>query len=283
MRVLITGQTGLLGSDLKKTLVQRGHEVVPFTHDLRDESLIAAYPGPYDWVIHTAALTNVDRCEREQDLCWDINAVGSRRVRDMARKAHARYVYISTASVFAGTEGNYAESDISYPKNFYNFSKMAGELYAGEYEQATIIRLVVIGIHQSGSRGRNFIEWLVDSFSENKDIQLFDDVTINPLSSITLSEQIETILKAKHHESVAHLTSGDRLSKAEIGRLVLRHFPNYTGTVTTKSSSRLGNTPHPKEMWLNSDRTARHFDISRPTIKDEVNRIFVERYARLHA
>src|SRR5262245_18452629 len=109
-------------------------------------------------------------------------------------------MYISTASVFSGDEGNYKASDRHYPENFYNLSKFTGEVMAAQYEKSTIVRLVCIGIHKDGSRGKNFMEWLIHSYSSNKNVPLFKDIVINPLSTMTLSEEIARIIASKKHE-----------------------------------------------------------------------------------
>jgi len=274
MRILITGVSGLLGSELSRVLNEKGHTVTVFKHRLEDKNIEKKYRGPYDWVIHAAAMTTVDQCEKEREKCWEVNALGTRKMRDVAKKAGARFLYISTASVFLGDTGNYREDDRPYPQNFYNLSKFAGEIFAGEYEKSTIVRLVILGIHPDGSRGRNFVEWLVDSFSANKDVKLFNDVIINPLSSVTTAELIEKILVAKKHVPIIHLTSKDRLSKAAVGKLILKKFPKYTGTIEEVSSETRSATLHPKEIWLNSDATAKSFDIKRPRIEDEIRTIF---------
>jgi len=285
MRVLISGTSGLLGSDLKSTLTEKGHSVVDFKHRLDGTGFEKKYKGPYDWVIHCAAETNVDRCEIEHEHCWNVNALGTARMRDIAAATDARFLYISTASVFSGDEGNYKEYDRPYPENFYNLSKFTGEVLASEYKKSTIVRLVCIGIHRNGSRGRNFMEWLVDSYSSNKSVRLFKDIVINPLSTMTLAEHIARIIASRKHEQVVHLTSSDHLSKAAIGKLVLKRFPRYKGkvTTTTSSASRFGGKNYPKEMWLNSNRTARIFNLKRPSIHEELDRILKERASDLIA
>ncbi|MDO8518144.1 MAG: NAD(P)-dependent oxidoreductase [bacterium] len=276
MRVLLTGSTGLLGRSISRVLAQRGHEVIPFTDRLEEPEFKNHYTGPYDWVVHTAALTDTKACERERERCWQVNALGTQRLRDIAKAAGARFLYISTASVFSGIEGNDKEYDIPYPQNFYNLSKFAGEIFAGEYDKTTIVRTNVIGLHKAGSHGKNFIDWLIESFTSNSDIRLFTDIIINPLSPTTIAEQLETILTEQEHKPILHLTSSDRISKAAIGKIVLKRFPTYRGTITEATSTSSGAVPTPKEMWLNSDQTAQWFVINRPSVEEEIEKIFTE-------
>lgn len=273
MHILLTGWAGLLGSDIEECLQSRGHRITRFNHRLESKNFEKKYPAPYDWVIHAAAMTNVNGCEDDPERAWTVNALGTRKMRDIAAKAGARFMYISTASVFSGEKGNYAESATPYPQNFYNHSKFGGELFASEYPKSSIVRLVGIGVHKNGSRGKNFLEWLVDSYIQNRDIFLFKDVFINPLSTITLAEQIEKVVRSRKQLPIIHLTSRDRLSKAAIGQLIQKRFPQYHGNIEVTTSELHREKNHPKQMWLNGDTTAKAFGIDRPSIREEVDRV----------
>ncbi len=75
-----------------------------------------AYPnwsrkvGP-EVIIHSAALTDVDRCERENELAYKMNVEGTRAIAMAAEKAGSFLVYISTDYVFDGMRGMYREDD----------------------------------------------------------------------------------------------------------------------------------------------------------------------------
>ena len=119
------------------------------------------------------------------------------------------------------------------------------------------------------------MEWLVDSFQANKDMKLFTDVRINPLSNWTLAECIRDILMHWPDVRVLHLGSQTVLSKAELGQIVRSTFPEYTGTIEYISSDALSTSAfRPKEMWLNVDK-ARSLGLKMPTLENEVERILI--------
>src|SRR3989338_4261843 len=101
--------------------------------------------------------------------------------------------------------------------NFYNHTKYEGEKAVLEYEKALVLRINLIGVHPNGSRGQNFFEWLLDSAKANKDITLFSDVMINPLSNWTIAEFIEKIINTNPKGKILHIASSNVLSKADIG------------------------------------------------------------------
>ena len=117
--ILITGITGLLGSSLQKILQNEGCDVYDIGVDITDGNAVknVAPDGKINWVIHTAAMTDVNRCEKEQSACYNVNVDGTKNIRDLAKKLGAKLLYISTVSVFSGKEGNYKETDVPWPVN----------------------------------------------------------------------------------------------------------------------------------------------------------------------
>src|SRR6185503_6693481 len=143
MKLVVTGGSGLLGSNLALELCRRGHEVTALYRqhricidrvcsvkcDLSDVSSTARLIELCDpeWIIHCAAATNLDWCERHPSECMRINAEVPGQLATTARLIGARLVYISTDAVFNGTVGGYSETDAMCPINQYGRSKAAGE------------------------------------------------------------------------------------------------------------------------------------------------------------
>lgn len=277
-KVLVTGAIGLLGSTLSIKLKEGGSEVVAFEGDVVDHANVmkhAADIGPGDWIIHTAALTDVNLCEKDRGQCHRVNVEGTRNIRDLARVRGAKLVYISTVSVFSGETGDYKETDLPYPKNYYNLSKYLGEQIVAEYPKSTILRINLIGLHPEGSRGQNFLEWLYDSIRANKDLNLFTDVKINPLSNWTLAETITKLIEADTAEKILHLGSSDVLSKAEVAQLMLKRFPEYSGKATFVSVDEMSKAAfRPKEIWLNVEKAQNVLGTEFPTLEQEIEKIF---------
>lgn len=278
-KILITGINGLLGSTLELVLKKEGYDVYDIGVDIGDADAVnnfAAKNKNFDWIIHTAAITNVDFCEENKDLCYKVNFEGTRNIRNLARAINARFVYISTVSVFSGIEGNYKETDTPCPKNFYNLTKLLGEQPTLEYDLGLVLRLNLIGIHPKGSRGKNFFEWLVDSIKTDKDINLFSDVMINPLSNWTIAHLISEILRIKPKERILHFASKNILSKADIGKLVMEKFKDYKGKAKLMSiDNSSNNVLRPKEMWLNADYVQNKLNLKMPILEEEIKKILL--------
>jgi dTDP-4-dehydrorhamnose reductase len=225
-------------------------------------------------VIHAAAMTNVNACETERDRAFAVHVDGTRLLRDATRERGARFLYISTVSIFPGLVGDAKENELPYPKNWYNITKYLGEVVALEDPQSVIVRLNLIGVHPEGSRGMNFCEWLVDSAKKNTDLKLFTDVRINPLSNWTIAEMLGSLLKNDCSQRIVHLASRDLASKADVAQMVLRQFPSYSGHVDRISIDEIpSNVERPKEMWLNTDATREATGLTFPSLEEEIHRI----------
>ena len=272
-KILISGPSGLLGSVLIKYLSGK-YDVTPLDADIREEKNLKKFEiQKFDFVIHTAALTNVDLCEKDNKLCYDTNVLGTRNVLEIAKKIGSKFLYISTASVFSGFEGDYKEEDVPYPKNFYNISKTLAEEIVKGYDKSLILRLNLIGIHPDGSRGKNFFEWLFDSIKNNKDMLLFTDVMINPLSPQTISEIISKLISLKVKDKILHIGSKDNLSKADVAKLIMERL-DYKGEAKFVSIDEISQgAARPKQMWLNTDYIQKTYGIKMPTLKSEVDKI----------
>ena len=144
MRILITGAAGMLGSSVYPAFADAGHEVRatdlaprpvgdrPMDRlDVREADAVRAAVGATrpDLILHLAAETDLETCERDPDAAFRTNTVGTQNVSAAARDAGARLVYISTAGVFDGTKtsGPYTEFDGARPINVYGDTKFQGE------------------------------------------------------------------------------------------------------------------------------------------------------------
>lgn len=131
MKILLTGGTGRLGTELRKL---RLYDYIPTRHemDVTSPDSVVSYldsvddkdnlEGP-DLIVHCAAYTKVEGAEQFQDHCWSINVEGTENM----SATGIPVLYISTEYVFPGDKGLYTEQDYPMPVNFYAMTKLAGE------------------------------------------------------------------------------------------------------------------------------------------------------------
>ncbi len=278
--VLVTGPNGLLGATIIADWKGRGMSVKGIDVDIRDrEKLfeIGRECSEVSWIVHTAAKTSAAFCEKNRELAYETNVEGARNVRDLAREIGARLLYISTTSVFPCDVGGYVETDLPYPKNYYSLTKYLGEVLMKEYSGAQIVRFTLLGIHPDGSRGSNFLEWLVDSYRKNDDVKLFSDVLINPISSLTAADFIHEIIERDIKEPILHLGSRQAMSKSDIGRNVMEAFPGYKGKFEESKESDLSvGVYRPTQMWLDIGKFEQALGRFMPSMEDEIRRCLLQ-------
>jgi len=148
MKTLITGGSGILGTELKKFFP---NSLFPSRSDLdiTNNEMVFDYfsKNEFDSIIHTAAMTSVRQCESEKKLCWNSNVVGTKNLIDATTefRSNSKFIYVSTACVFDGHTGMYKESSIPYPENFYALTKLIGEQFAKNLKNHIIIRTNFVG------------------------------------------------------------------------------------------------------------------------------------------
>jgi dTDP-4-dehydrorhamnose reductase len=130
VEVLITGGTGKLGKELIKTFPDSLH---PTRQELGVEvkSQVEKYVSEKtpDVIIHTAAVTSVPYCEENRKEAYTTNVEGTENLVNACvnHDSDCYFVLISTACVFRGDVGNYVETDLPYPKNYYALTKLLAE------------------------------------------------------------------------------------------------------------------------------------------------------------
>ena len=148
MKALITGGSGILGTELKKFF---SNSLFP-SHselDITNQEMVFDYfsKNEFDSIIHTAAMTSVRQCESEKKLSWSTNVVGTKNLIDATTefRSNSKFIYVSTACVFDGYTGMYKESSVPYPENFYALTKLIGEQFIKNLKNHIIIRTNFVG------------------------------------------------------------------------------------------------------------------------------------------
>ena len=126
----MTGASGLLGSELTRLLSQNGHEVIagynthppsigePLRIDLADLNQIepTVRKARPDTIIHTAATTDVDLCEKDPALAEIVNGKATGKIAEAGNALQSPIIYLSTDYVFEGERGNYREDERATPR-----------------------------------------------------------------------------------------------------------------------------------------------------------------------
>jgi dTDP-4-dehydrorhamnose reductase len=197
-RVLVTGSSGMLGSDLVFLLTAAGYDVLARPKaelDVTDAALVSRSLRELrpEVVVNCAAFTRVDDCETDP-RAFEVNAEGVANLADACGHAGAQLVQISTDFVFDGTkESPYREDDPVNPVSAYGRSKRAGEEEAMRLPGSLVIRASWL----FGRSGWNFIEAILKQVESGKTrLAVVVDQLGRPTSTTDLSEALLALLDA---------------------------------------------------------------------------------------
>jgi dTDP-4-dehydrorhamnose reductase len=236
-RILITGASGLLGLNTALE-VSPDHRLFGQvnSHPLDTEAfetiqadLLA--PGAVqrlleqtqpDWVIHCAALANIDACEKDPQQAQQLNSEIPRKLARHVARSGARLLHVSTDAVFDGERGQYIETDVPNPLSVYARTKLAGELaVAEENPQAIIARVNLFGWSISGKR--SLAEFFYNNLSNGRTCMGFTDVYFCPMLANDLGLLFLKMLDAEL-SGLYHAVGSECISKYEFGRNLARVF-----------------------------------------------------------
>ena len=260
MRILITGASGLLGLNLALELC-RQHTVFGTAnqHALHTDAFTVLQadllaPGALeslfehtrpDWVIHCAALANLEACEADPVLASQLNTELPRQLaqlcsetrRDVTRGG-ARLVHISTDAVFDGFRGDYTEADEPNPLGVYARTKLQAEWAVAEADpEALIARVNLFGWSMSGRR--SLAEFFFNNLSARKQVMGFTDVIFCPLLANDIAHILEKML-AMGLSGLYHTVSSEPLNKYEFGVCLAVRFGLDAGLIIPTSVHRGG-------------------------------------------
>ena len=181
VKLLITGASGQLGTDLVLSAQKSGHEIIATSHsdlDITDKSQVDRVVGDanVDAIIHAAAWTAVDACESDPQKAMAVNRDGTANIVAAARESGARVIYISTDYVFDGTKPTpYIESDLPNPQSVYGASKLAGE------QQLDLMTDQIVRISWvCGEHGANMVKTILRLAATNPTLTFVDDQIGSP-------------------------------------------------------------------------------------------------------
>lgn len=246
MRVLIIGASGMLGTDLQQEWTQ--DEIIPASlgdADIRDHAQVRALVerAKPDWIVLTAAYTDVDGSERDPELAFAVNGQGTENVARAADEFRSRLFYVSTDYLYDGNASRpYEPTDPVAPLNVYGASKAAGEAavqqHAGEWCIARTSWLF-------GAAGSSFPEKILRGAETRTELTVVADQTGSPTFTRDLSGAIRDLAR-KEARGIVNITNSGACSWCEFAVEVLRqagHSNVRVVPITTEQSGRPAKRP----------------------------------------
>lgn len=275
-KILVTGSNGLLGQKLTELMLtlkdvsliatSRGANRFPekqgYTYielDITDETetlqVISAVKP--DVVINTAAVTQVDVCEKDKDACRDLNIEGVKNLLAICETLNIHLIHLSTDFVFDGEAGPYAEGATPEPLSYYGQTKYeAEEIIKQSSCKWSIVRTVLVyGIVSDISRS-NIVLWAKSALEKGKPINVVSDHWRTP----TLAEDLALgclLIAQKGKMGIYHISGNEMMSILQLVYKVADFWQLDKSIITPIESEVLKKAPRPKKTGFIIDKAVK--------------------------
>src|SRR5262245_11957329 len=222
-KILITGAGGMLGHELIQ-FAPVGAQIIPLDHDkldVTDPGAVDAACREFepDQIIHAAAMTDVDGCEKNPDRAYRVNGVAARILASTAARYRIELLFIGSDYVFDGTKQEpYLEHDAVNPQSTYGRSKLWGEEGVRDAcDRFWIVRTQWL----YGKHGKNFVDTIRKAARERPFLQVVNDQVGCPTWVVDLAKALYRILEQCPPHGVYHCSSNGACSWYDFAKLIL--------------------------------------------------------------
>jgi len=287
MKILGTGLDGLVGSRIVELLKDK-HEFenlsISTGVDITDRDVILEKIKTSDAqiVLHLAAKTNVDGCEKDKALgedgeAWKINVGGTKNIADACSQTNKKLIYISTDFVFDGTKEVYSEEDIPNPINWYAKTKYEGE----KVVQASKIPWIIVRIaypYRAVFERLDFARAILRRLQEGFPIAAIKDHIFTPTYIDDIASAFDMLI-SKNSQGVFHVVGNQSLTPYDAALLVAKTFDFDQNLIskTTREEFFKDRARRPFQLRLKNDKITklsvrmRTFEQGLREIKSQIN------------
>jgi dTDP-4-dehydrorhamnose reductase len=290
-RLLLTGASGQLGGYLLREGRQRdmaitawsgsrtgplfGVPLVPVDLADPDRIALAFQEARPTVVIHAGAITTVADSFRNPQRAHQINTDATAVLAELATRARARLLFLSTDLVFDGEQGWYRESDVPSPLSVYGRTKAAAEQPVLACRGGVVARLSLLFGPALVDRP-SFFDDQIKALRAHRSLTLFEDEWRTPLDLATAARGLLALAESDF-VGLLHLGGPERLSRLEMGRRLadfLRCDP--AAIVAATRNSVRSPEPRPRDVSLDTARWRELFPrLDRPTWSEAMRRLTI--------
>lgn len=289
-KILFTGGSGLLALNWanlicndfdvvlgfhERVLNLTGVESLSINLESEKEFLKCVNRVKPDCIVHTAGMTNVDKCESFPEIANKINFEAAKLVSDVCLKNNINLIFISTDHLFDGTIPNVSENHIKNPLNCYGHTKSLGEDFVIKNNpNALIIRTNFFG--WGTSYRRSFSDFVIDNLRLGNAITLFKDVFYTP---ILIDDLVDIIMKLYFNKAVGvfNVVGNNRISKLDFGKEVAKVFGLNLNLINEGSiADNTSLVVRPKDLSLSNSKVKNYLKIEINNLTEQLSELRIK-------
>lgn len=284
-RLLVTGASGFLGWNVCAEALRRGWRVCGTVHshpvaaagvemtpvDLRNTAAVGGLVETYrpDAVIHLAAVSQPNVCEREPRASREVNVTATQAIAGVCATAGISLVFSSSDLVFDGTRAPYREGDAVSPVSEYGRQKVAAEQVLRESAGTAVVCRMPLMYGDPGPVATSFIQPWIAALRRGDELRLFVDEYRTPVSGRDAARGL--LLAVEHPGPLYHLGGGERISRYEFGQRLAAAFGLDAGLIRpTKQAEVSLAAPRPPDVSLDSTKARDELGYSPASIEHEL-------------
>lgn len=212
----------------------------------------------FDSVIHTAAIANIDYCEKHKGEAVENNVNVTENITQLCEKFDVKFVYCSTDNVFDGQAGRYSEEDAPNPINHYGVTKvLAEQIVQSASMQWVVARLsLVVGL-PVGGRGNSYLSGLIQRLENGENDFSPENEIRTPIDVKSLSRALIELAE-NDFSGIVHLAGNSRVNRYEMARRIARTLRLRSEfIISTDSNAIAGRAPRPDDVSLDNSTARR--------------------------
>ena len=286
MNILVTGAAGLLGANILY-LLRDSHNIVGMDRNpmaisrtitvvsqLQDMQLLGKIIDKYQikTVIHCAAMTNVDECERHPQQAILVNKDLVDQIVLLCARKRVKVVFISSDAVYNGELTElHKETEVATPVSVYGKTKLAAENIVLSNRNNLVFRTNMYGFNYREKE--SFSEWIIKQLSQDAQLNMFYDCLFSPLLVNTLVDLINQAIK-KDLSGLYNLCATGSISKYQMGCMIKNVF-SLRGIINRVSMDDFCFfAPRTHNMGMDNSKIQKDLGVSIETIEDGVRKYY---------
>lgn len=230
MKILLTGASGLLGTDVFIAFLKAGYEIIRTAHSPREgfvsadisteEGIKNLSDFSWDAIIHTAAARDPDECEKNKNMAYNLNVIAAENLAKAAALKNAKYFFISTDYVFPGTNPPYTEETPTSAVNYYGQTKIEAERrILSICKNACVLRVPILYGIKAGLKASALLYSSLKAIDSKRETFIENVIARYPTYTGDAANALLFLLK-NNACGIYHFSGQDKLTKYQMVKII---------------------------------------------------------------